>query len=48
MEVGGRRDRNKTMMLALNLWYLGAPRGGDRKEMQEVTQEGFRHFILLS
>lgn len=48
MEVGGRRDRKKTMMLALNLWYLGTPRGGDRKEMPEVTQEGFRHFILLS
>lgn len=48
VEVGGRRDRKKRMMLALNLWYLGTPCGGDRKEMPEVTQEGFRHFILLS
>ena len=48
VEVGGRRDRKRRMMLALNLWYLGTPPGGDRKEMQKVTQKGFRHFILLS
>ena len=48
VEVGGRRDRKRRMMLALNLWYLGTPRGGDRKEMPKVTQKGFRHFILLS
>ena len=48
VEVGRRRDRKRRMMLALNLWYLGTPRGGDRKEMPKGTQKGFRHFILLS
>ena len=47
-DEGRRRDRKRRMMLALNLWYLGTPRGGDRKEMPKGTQKGFRHFILLS